>query len=56
MTFCSELEIQTIGVFLDFYRLPNQLARGGCALGSDVPTGLIDRPDLGDSGVLTQTL
>ena len=28
MTVCGELEIQTISVFLDFYRLPNQLARG----------------------------
>ena len=28
----ARLEIQTISVFLDFYRLPNQLARAGCAL------------------------
>ena len=36
---------------LGFLSSANELARGGCALGSDVPTRLIDRPDLRDSEV-----
>jgi len=64
--------MQTTSVFSDLYHLPNKLALMGLRPGvcrtladtqdwrlelfSDVPTGLIDRPDFGDLEVLTQTL